>query len=351
MTQPGQSTLIVGPSWLGDMVMAQSLFRLLRQREPRGTLDVVAPGWSGPVVERMPEVRRVHALPVGHGELALGTRWRLGRRLRRERYDRAIVLPRSLKSALVPFLAGIPLRTGHLGESRWGLINDRRPRNRDRTVPMVEKIVALGLPPHVAIPSPLPRPALTVDAGNRRRLVAGLGLETDRPIVACLPGAAYGPAKAWPVESYGALSRRLFDAGRRVWILGSDGDRQDGEAIVRASRGTAINLCGQTQLVDAIDLLSLVEEAVANDSGLLHVAAAVGARVLAIYGSSTPAYTPPLTDRATVFHLGLDCSPCFDRRCRFSHYRCLREIDVDSVFAATTAGIGAAPGAPAHIRA
>jgi heptosyltransferase-2 len=328
--------LIVGPAWVGDVVMAQSLYKLLRERDPGVVLDVVGPEWSLPLLARMPEVRRGIALAAGHGELALRARWRLGRALRAAGYARAIVLPRSFKSALVPFIARIPLRTGYRAEMRGLLLNDVRTPDRGRLDQTVKRLLALGVAADAPLPEPA-RPALQVDERNRAFLLARHGLGRA-PAVALMPGAAFGPAKQWPVENFGALARMLTARGEEVWVLGSAGERALGEQV-RAAGGEAVhNLCGETGLGDTVDLLSAVRAAVTNDSGLMHVASAAGTHVVAIYGSSSPAFTPPLTPRATVHHLGLSCSPCFERQCPLGHLRCLREIAPSEVLASLPAG-------------
>jgi len=290
MTSP--STLIVGPSWVGDMVMAQSLFILLKEREPERQIDVLAPGWSLPIVARMPQVRRGIAAETGHGEIGLGTRRRIASELRSANYDHAIVLPRSLKSALIPWFASVSRRTGFRGESRYLLINDMRPFDKtvlDRTV---KRFIALGLDPDEALPQ-IPFPALTVDVENQSRVMDVLGIATERPVVAMMPGAEYGPAKCWPVEYFAELAALLASENHDVWVLGSDKDAVAGEQI--AATGSARNLCGLTSLEDVIDLLGYSEQALSNDSGLMHIAAAVGTHVHGIYGSSSPKFTPPLT--------------------------------------------------------
>lgn len=323
--------LVVGPAWVGDMVMAQSLFMTLAARGAE--VDVVAPQWSLPLLSRMSEVRRAIGLPVGHGSFGLLQRWRIGRSLRSAGYDQAIVLPRSLKAALIPFFAGIPRRTGYRGEMRYGLINDMRALDKQRLPRVVDRYVALGLAGDVAPPYDIPVPHLAVDAANRDRLLAQLGLDTQRPVVAFMPGAEYGPAKRWPLEHYAALARELIAAGRQVWVLGSAKEQGDGAAIAAAAPGV-INLCGRTRLEDVIDLLSLAGAAVSNDSGLMHVAAASGIPLVALYGSSTPAYTPPLSRQAQVLYLALECSPCFQRDCPLGHTRCLTGIEPRQVLAA-----------------
>ncbi|MEJ2601940.1 MAG: lipopolysaccharide heptosyltransferase II [Gammaproteobacteria bacterium] len=326
---PGDATLVVGPSWVGDMVMAQSLLRLLSGRRPDTPIDVLAPGWSLPIIARMPEVREAIEMPAGHGELRLGLRRRVGRSLR-GRYAQAIVLPRSLKSALVPWFAGIPQRTGFRGEHRYGLINDMRPFDPKVLDQTVKRFVALGLAPDEPLPRELPRPALRVDRDRQTSALDRLGLDPAAAAVAFMPGAEYGPAKCWPLDYYGELARRLVDRGNEVRVFGSA--RDDAAARAIAQTAPVENLCGRTTLEEAIDLLAACRYAVTNDSGLMHVAAAVGLPLVALYGSSSPAFTPPLTDRAVVHYLGIECSPCFQRECPLGHFRCMREITPDRVF-------------------
>ena len=343
--------LIVGPSWVGDMVMAQALYRLLKQRAPSAELHVVAPPWSLPVLARMPEVARGIELAVAHGELALGRRRRLGVSLRGEGYARAIVLPRSAKAALVPWFARVPRRTGFRGEWRYGLLNDRRELDA-RLDQTVKRFVALGLergePPPEAMPPSL-RPRLTVDRGNLERLVKAHGLAGDGPLIALLPGAEYGPAKRWPTERYAALAAELARLGAEIVVLGSAKEAALGEEVRAGAASARVhNLCGKTTLADVVDLTSAAAAAVSKDSGLMHVGAAAGTHVVAIYGSSSPQFTPPLSDAGTVLYLGLECSPCFARTCPLGHLRCLREIDVGVVLSAVGAVLGARAGSPGH---
>lgn len=329
--------LVVGPAWVGDMVMAQSLFITLKQGLPGCEIDVLAPSWSRPLLARMPEVHQAVMLPVEHGQFGFGIRRRLGYTIH-GRYTRAVVLPRSWKSALVPYFAGIPRRTGYRGELRWGLINDMRRLDKKVLTQTVQRYVALGAEKDAPQQPPIPQPKLRVDAGNQRLLLDLNRLNQDKPIVALLPGAEYGPAKRWPLDRYGELAKRLKDAGRQVWVFGSAKEHGLGDAIVKAAgEKDVVNLCGATKLVDAVDLLALAECAVTNDSGLMHMAAAVGTRLVVLYGSSSPDYTPPLTDRADVVYLRLDCSPCFERECPLKHLNCLNNIQVDDIYRRATA--------------
>src|SRR5688572_5294834 len=227
--------LVVGPSWVGDMVMAQSLFMSLRARQPEAAIDVLAPGWSLPLIARMPEVRHGIEMPVGHGEFGFAKLRRLGHALRSESYDRAIVLPRKLKAALVPWFARIPIRTGFRGEARFGLINDMRALDETLLTQTVQRFVALGQETATHEVPAVPRPRLRVDGENRDRILQKLGLTRDRPIVAMMPGAEYGPAKQWPPESYAELASRLRELGFAIWVLGSAREAQLGEFIRHAS--------------------------------------------------------------------------------------------------------------------
>jgi heptosyltransferase II len=329
---PGERLLVVGPSWVGDMVMAQSLLMTLKARHPGCHIGVVAPGWSRPILERMEEVDEVATLEVGHGEFGWAARRRLARTLR-GRFDRAIVLPRSWKSALVPFLARIPHRTGFTGEQRYGLLTDRRRLDRGVLDQTVKRFVALGLPPQEAERGAFatPRPCLRVDADNLADLRLRLGL-ASRPAIGMMPGAEYGPAKQWPLAYFRELAARLATEGFEVRVLGGPKDTAAGEQIAEGLSGVQ-NLCGKTRLADAVDLLADCQQVVTNDSGLMHVAAAVGTRIQAIYGSSSPAYTPPLTDNAEIHYLGLFCSPCFKRSCPLGHTHCLVQLTPQQLLA------------------
>ena len=329
---PPKKILVVGPAWVGDMVMAQSLFITLKQQHPDAEIDVIAPGWSRSLLARMPEVHDAIEMQLGHGEFGFGLRRRLGIELRTERYDQAIVLPRSWKSAVVPYFAKIPQRTGHKGEMRYGLLNDIRPLDKSVLTRTVQRFVALGLPPDAPLPPAIPQPKLKMEGEQRDWLMRILNLYTERPIVALLPGAEYGPAKRWPAEHFAWLAKRLVKDGYAVWVFGSEKEKSLGAAIVEGLGAEAVNLCGRTRLVDAADLLSLAKCAITNDSGLMHVAAAMGVRVIAIYGSSSPEYTPPLTDKADIVYLNLECSPCFERECPLGHLNCLNQITVDAVY-------------------
>lgn len=337
--------LIIGPSWVGDMVMAQTLFACLKLRHgPDCQIDVLAPEWSRPILERMPEINQALSFPLGHGVLDIATRRRIGKSLAGQ-YDQAILLPNSLKSALVPFFAGIPQRTGWRGEMRYGLLNDIRVRDKDRYPLMIERFMALAYEPDHQLERPYPRPLLQIDPVTRDAALERFGLELDRrPVLVLCPGAEFGEAKRWPSERYAAVADEKIRQGWQVWLFGSKKDHPVGEQIrdrLRPGlREESVNLAGETSLAEAIDLMSCATAVVSNDSGLMHVAAALNRPLVAVYGSTSPDFTPPLAEQVEIVRLGLDCSPCFDRTCRFGHYNCLRDLEPQRVIDALVRLVG-----------
>lgn len=314
------------------MVVAQSLFRLLKQRDPAVELEVLAPAWTVPLLGHMPEVAAAIPVPFRHGALMLRERLRLGRRLRERGYAQAIVLPRSFKAAIAPFVARIPRRTGFLGERRYGLLNDVRPLDPARLPRTVDRFVALGLEPGEALPAALPAPRLALAPGEVEAALARVGIASpDRPVLGLCPGAEYGPAKRWPAAYFAQVARAYLERDWQVWLYGSERDAEVTRAINGELRGACLDLAGRTNLGEAIALLSLAEAVVSNDSGLMHVAAALERPLVAVYGSSTPAYTPPLSPRAHVEYLAVECSPCFERECPLGHLKCLRELAPERV--------------------
>ena len=315
-----QRILVVAPNWIGDALMAQPLLARLREKRPGVKLDVLAPEWVAPVARRMPEVDEVIPVPFRHGALQLGNRWKLGRALR-HRYAEAIVLPNSWKAAIVPFLAHIPVRAGYVGESRYGLLN-RLYRKPDRR--MREHYARLSEAPGDEPRQPLPQPCLRIDPAEVRATCAKF--QVPRPYAVLCPGAEYGPAKRWPY--FADLAKRLRIP---ALLLGSRND----EPAAAGVEGR--NLVGQTTLDEAIDLIAGADYVVSNDSGLMHVAAALGRPLVALFGSSSPEMTPPQSDSGSnmtrVLWLKPECSPCFQRECPLGHFRCMREITVDQVLA------------------
>jgi heptosyltransferase II len=310
---------------VGDAVLSHPMLARVKARDPGGTIDVIAPPWALAVFNRMPEVAETRALPFGHGAIELGARRRYARAL--ASYDRAIVLPNSLKSALIPWHAGIPVRTGYRGEMRYGLINDMRRLDPQGLPLMVETFAVLAQPAGEPLQRPVPEPRLAVDPAARATTVAKYGLATSAPIAAFAPGAEYGAAKRWPAAHFATLARELLDRGWQVWLFGSAKDADITAAIQQGAEGRCVDLAGKTSLAEAIDLLSLATHVVSNDSGLMHIAAALDRPMAAIFGSSSPGFTPPLSAHARVISLNLSCSPCFKRDCPLGHTNCLVQLE------------------------
>jgi heptosyltransferase-2 len=326
--------LVIGPAWVGDMVMAQVLFRVLKQQQPNIAIDVLAPAWSVPLLARMPEVRTSFDLPLKHGEFGFGARKKIGHELR-GKYQQAILLPNSWKSALVPFFAGIQQRTGWRGEMRYGLLNDIRTLDKETYPLMIERFAALAFPENAALPEALPRPQLLISNDERQMTLQKYQLNLDRPVLALCPGAEFGPAKRWPERHYAVVAAERIAAGEQVWIFGSEKDAPVANAIRNALPESQRIFChllaGKTKLAEAIDLLSCAKAVVSNDSGLMHIAAALNRPLVAVYGSSSPQFTPPLSDAVEIVRLGLDCSPCFKRECPLVHLNCLNELQPSRV--------------------
>ncbi|MFV1993118.1 MAG: lipopolysaccharide heptosyltransferase II [Acidiferrobacterales bacterium] len=345
--QPSNSNLtsrilIVGPAWVGDMVMAQSLFKKLRIDYPKSRLDVLAPAWTEPLLARMPEVSKAVMMPLGHGHFQLMTRWKIGKQLRRDKYTMAIVLPSSFKSALAPFFANIRQRTGFLGELRWGLLNDIRKLDKKLLPRTVDRFVALGDKNKIPVnngkpekPGRILQPKLVINEKNVRSVRERYKINnTPGPVLGLCPGAEYGPAKQWPAEYYADIAREKLAQGWQVWLFGSDKDVVVTKEINTLTQNQCMDLSGKTSLADAIDLMSCTDTIVTNDSGLMHVAAALDRKLIAIYGSTDPGFTPPLTDKAKIISLDLDCSPCFKRDCPLGHTKCLVDLKPERVLTA-----------------
>lgn len=297
--------------------MAQPLLARLRGKFPGCRIEVLAPPWVAPVVRRMAEVDEVIEADLRHGALQLGDRWRLGRGLKQRGYDQAIVLPNTWKSALVPFLAGIPVRSGYVGESRYEILNLLHKKKAQRE-PMTVHYARLAEQPGIEPELPLPFPSLLFDREKIKTTAARFGI--SGPYTVFCPGAEYGPAKRWPY--FRELASKLDS---QIVLLGSSSDKKEAEQI------PGNNLVGQTTLDEAIDLIAGATAVVTNDSGLMHVAAATGTPQVALFGSSSPERTPPQSVAARVVWLKVDCSPCFQRVCPLGHFKCMNGLSVERV--------------------
>lgn len=336
-----QKILVIGPAWIGDMMMAQTLFKLLKLRNQNVQIDVLASGWTRQLLACMPEVTDVIDMPLGHGAFGLGERRTLGKSLVDKGYDQAIVLPNSFKSAFIPFFANIPLRTGWRGEMRYGLLNDVRVLDKKRYPLMVQRYAALALPKEAEPLTEFPYPQLHIDQARRPQLLTKFALQLNRPLLILCPGAEYGPAKRWPEHYFAEVVDEKIRAGWQVWLMGSAKDRQVTDVIrnllLAAERDHCHNLAGSTNLGEAIELMACADAVLSNDSGLMHIAAALQKPLAVIYGSTSPEHTPPLSRQVSIISNKIECAPCFERECRKVHHKCLRELMPQQVLQALDA--------------
>ncbi len=334
MTHSPKKILVVSPAWVGDMVMAQSLLRLLRQQHPDASIDILAPKSIKALVERMPEVNTIHPSPFVHGKLDLRERYQLGKQLRDYQYDQAIVLPNSGKSALSIYWARIPERTGWCGEwpRGWLLLNDARTLDKEKLPLMVQRFAALAFPPNAELPQQLPRPRLQISPASLAVSLEKYTLkQPDAPLLIIAPGAEFGSSKRWPPNYYAEVANAQLAQGWHVWMLGAPKDQAIATEILQRTNNRVVNLIGRTTLAEAVDLISLANVVVSNDSGLMHIAAALGRPLVVVYGSTSPRFTPPLTDKVDILQLKLPCVPCFKRTCPLGHWHCMLQLKPELV--------------------
>ena len=325
MADHGARILVVAQAWIGDVVLSQILFALLKRQQADAAIDVVAPLWAEALLKRMPQVSRHIALDVRHGRLGVWRRCALARRLRGH-YRQAVVIPRSAKAAVVPWLAGIRQRTGFAGKTRKGLINDPRPRPPDA----LTRMARLASPEAIA-PDSIPWPRLEGSRKQAAELFREWGMPPTASIIGLAPGAAYGRAKRWGTEPFARLAAQLARQGHHICVTGSAKDRPSGEIIAQAAPGQATNLCGKTTLDQAIDLVQGFKAVVCNDSGLMHIAAAVDTPVVGVYGPTSPDTHPPLARVRAICSARTLCSPCHRRTCPYGHHACMTRIRPEHV--------------------
>jgi heptosyltransferase-2 len=321
--------------WIGDFVRCHTVVKLLRQHSPARPIDVLTTPMVSPLLDYMPGVRKGIVVDLPRRRLALSRHLALARRLRGEAYGQALVMPRTWKSALALYLAGIPQRTGFVGEGRFGLINDLRWG--ERSLPrMVERCATLALPKGEAPPANWPLPELVVPPAEVAAWRQRLDLVQDRRISIALAPGAVGPAKRWPAGAFRELGRRLIAQGHRVWIVGGPAEKALATEIAGPAPDEIRDLTGP-DLRNAILALAAADVAISNDSGLLHVAAALATPAIGIFGPTSPLHWAPLNPLAAVIETPnpLPCRPCHKPICRLGHHLCMHDIAVEQVMAAT----------------
>ncbi|GGF59915.1 lipopolysaccharide heptosyltransferase II [Azorhizobium oxalatiphilum] len=327
--------LIVGPSWVGDMVMAASLVASLKAQDPGRPIDMMAPKAALPVAQLIPGVRRTIPLGLGHGEFGFLARWRAGRALKDEGYGKAIILPRAFKAAIAPFAAGIPERIGYAAEGRSILLTDARPDTFRKTARTIDRFVALGLPE--APPQPSERPVLNLPEADRIAIAQKFPLAGLGPVMALCPGAEYGPAKRWPARKFAQLAAQAHAAGYQIRVLGGPKDAPLAQEIVEKAGVPVEDLVGRTSLVEAAGILAAAEVVISNDSGLMHVAGALDRPLVVLYGSSSEKMTPPTGPHSVAISHDVSCRPCFKRECPLGTLACFEAIRPQEVLAAAMA--------------
>ena len=328
--------LIVGPSWVGDSVISQSLFKIIFSLHKEICIDVLAPEWTMDIYQRMKEINHAHKNPFNHGEIKIGDRRAFGNSIRVEEYDQAIVLPNSLKSALIPFFAKIPLRTGWRGEMRYALINDLRILDKSKYPRMVDRFVALALEESAQLPSNIPFPSLSVYKENLDTLREKFKIDTNLPLICLCPGAEFGPAKRWPTNYYAVVANEYLKKNWQVILLGSPNDGSIGDEITLQIKEQSgfLNLIGETKLKDAVDILSSSSLVLTNDSGLMHIAASVDVPLVAMYGPTSPEFTPPLSNKVKVIKKNEGFSKLRTGDLEDGYYQGLKDIKPKEVLAA-----------------
>ncbi|MCY3853109.1 MAG: lipopolysaccharide heptosyltransferase II [Gammaproteobacteria bacterium] len=329
MADQDSRILVIAQAWVGDVVLSQILYALLKRQQPDVSIDVVAPSWAGALLGRMPQVSRHIPLDIRHGQLGLWRRWTTARRLHAQ-YQQAIIIPRSAKAALVPWAAGIKQRIGFDAGIRNVLIND----SRSRPPGILARMARLASPGPIDS-NPIPHPNLEVDPRQTASVFRQWEMAPDETVIGLMPGAAYGRAKQWGEASFVRLAALLAERGHRICVIGTAEDRSLGDSIVQAAPEQAVNLCGETTLDQAVHLISGLAAAVCNDSGLMHVAAAVNTPVVGIYGPTSPDTHPPLADARKICSAQTLCSPCHQRTCPYGHHACMTHITPEQVCEAT----------------
>jgi len=320
--------LIIPQYWLGDIIMTQALAKKIKSNEKKSKIDLLVPGIYAPLTNRMPEINECMVFNCNHKSLCLSERIRMSKMLK-GKYDECIILSRSLKSSIIPLLASIPIRTGEIGEYRYFIINNIKKFSKDERRKSYLRFISMYGQKEKKFDSKF-YPTLASSKKNLEKISKKLNLNLNRPTVVFAPGSAYGPSKMWPKSKFISLAKRIIDENFQIWVMGNKNEKTLGDDICSSIKDVT-NLCGKTNIGDAVDLINHSEYCVSNDSGLMHLAAATKTKLIGIYGSTSPSYTPPLSINKNIFYENLECSPCFKKTCRFNHYNCLNKIQEEDV--------------------
>jgi len=314
-----EKVLVIAPNWIGDLVISQVLLKKLKQNNKH--ITVCAPKYCQDLLQRMPEVDEILSSPAQHGKLNFKNLLKFSKKIKIFKFDRAIILPNSFKSALIPFFAKIPQRTGYLGEMRYLLLTDIKKLDKKLCPTMAMRFAALSGNLNYSNPN------LLINKNNLQNLNLKFNINQNKKILVLAPGAAFGDAKCWPAEYFATVADKKFKENWQIIILGSQKDKVIAERINNLAHNCCNNLCGKTSIADTVDLISQTNAVVSNDSGLMHISAAVNVPLIAIYGASSPKFTPPLSEAAIILEdKNLSCRPCFKRTCPLEHKNCLYNI-------------------------
>lgn len=323
-----EKILIIPQNWLGDVIMSQVLIKKIKYEKSNAKIHILVNSKFKDLANRMNEVDKVLELDCSHKEFGFIKRYKLAKKISNS-YDHSIVLSRSIKSSLIPFMANIKKRTGELGECRFILVNDIKKFTKSFRRKTANRYLSMYGNAEISVKKNY-YPSLNKNEKNLERLVKKFSINTSKQIVIFAPGAAFGPSKMWPQKKFLDLANKIND-NYLILVMGTQEEEKLG-GIICENNTQRLNLCGKTTIVDAIDLMHLSKFCVSNDSGLMHLSAATNTKTISIYGSTSPVYTPPLTENKHIFYKELSCSPCFNKRCKFNHYDCLNNIYAEDVF-------------------
>ena len=320
--------LIIAPSWIGDLMISQSLLKYLKKEYPDCQIDMVVKPELITLAKMMPELKNIYSLDIRHKELGLMKRYTLAKKIKKNLYSASIILPNSFKSAIIPWLANIPLRIGYNRELRSLLLNKKYSliKHKDSMVNRYLKLAEGSYSDNI-------RPLLLINSDSSESISRKYLINNSKKNIVLCPEAEYGPAKRWPANKWMQLANFYKEKNYNVYFLGKNRSLETKYQSV-LKKDSIISLLGKTSLEEAAYILSIVDLVITNDSGLMHITASVNTNLISIFGSSSPFYTPPLMKDqfGEVIYKALTCSPCFKRECPLQHLNCLNNISSEEIF-------------------